>query len=211
MLLILEIFLVLISHAKIQLKNNTYFVYVCTVFVNNCYYYWFVKLKLRTGGINKEIVNKSLAQGKYPSTWKIAHVIAIFKKGDSSLPSNYRPISLISCVGRVMEKVIYKHVYKHLHSNNLIYQYQSGFLPEHSTVHQLIELHNTILNSLENKEFSCFVSCDFSKAFDKVWHNELIHKMNSYGIKGNLLSWFKNYIHKRKQKVVYHRFVVIIV
>ena len=67
-------------------------------------------------------------------------------------------------------------------------------------VHQLIELYNTILNSLENKEFSCFVFCDFSKAFDKVWHNELIHKMNSYGIKGNLLSWFKNYIHKRKQK-----------
>jgi hypothetical protein len=99
-----------------------------------------------------------------------------------------------------MERIIYKHVYKHLHSNNLIYQYQSGFLPEHSTVHQLIELHNTILNSIENKEFNCFVSCDFSKAFDKVWHNELIHKMNSYGIKGNLLSWFKNYIHKRKQK-----------
>jgi hypothetical protein len=112
----------------------------------------------------KVIFNKSLAQGKYPSTWKIAHVIAIFKKGDSSLPSNYRPISLISCVGKVMERVVYKHVYNHLHSNKLIYEYQSGFLPKHSTVHQLIELYNTILNSLENKEFSCFVFCDFSKA-----------------------------------------------
>ena len=69
-------------------------------------------------------------------------------------------------------------------------------------VHQLIELYNTILNSLENKEFSCFVFCDFSKAFDKVWHNGLKHKMNSYGIKGNLLSWFKNYLHEGKQKVV---------
>jgi hypothetical protein len=127
---------------------------------------------------------------------------AIFKKGDSSLPSNYRPISLISCVGKVMERVVYKHVYNHLHSNKLIYEYQkSGFLPKHSTVHQLIELYNTILNSLENKEFS-FAVCDFSKAFDKVWHNGLIHKIKSYGIKGNLLSWVKNYLHERKQKVV---------
>jgi hypothetical protein len=78
----------------------------------------------------KIIFNKSLAQGKYPSVWKIADVISIFKKGDSSLPSNYRPISLISCVGKVMERVVNRHVYNHLHSNKLIYEYQSGFLPK---------------------------------------------------------------------------------
>jgi hypothetical protein len=61
------------------------------------------------------IFNKSLRQGKYPSSWKIAHVIAILKKkGDASLPSNYRPISLISCVGKIMERVIYKNVYNYL-------------------------------------------------------------------------------------------------
>ena len=54
------------------------------------------------------IFNKSLRQGKYPSSWKIAHVIAILKKGDASLPSNYRPISLISCVGQIMDRVVYK-------------------------------------------------------------------------------------------------------
>jgi len=113
----------------------------------------------------KIIFNKSLAQGKYPSSWKKAHVIAIFEKGDSSLPSNYRSKSLINCVGKVMERVVYKHVHNHLHSNKLIYEYQLGFLPKHSTVHQLIELYNTILNSLENKEFSCFVFCDFFKSF----------------------------------------------
>jgi hypothetical protein len=78
----------------------------------------------------KIIFNKSLAQGKYPSVWKIADVISIFKKGDSSLPSNYRPISLISCVGKVMERVVNRHGYNHLHSNKLIYEYQSGFLPK---------------------------------------------------------------------------------
>ena len=98
------------------------------------------------------IFSKSLCQCKYPSSWKNAHVTAIFKKGDTSLPSNYRPISLISCVGKVMERIIYKHVYNHLIQNKLIYQYQSGFLPKHSSVHQLIELYNTILNSLEKKK-----------------------------------------------------------
>ena len=86
--------------------------------------------------------------------------------------------------------------------NKLINQYQSGFLPKHSSVHQLIELYNTILNSLEKKELCCFVICDFSKAFDKVWHKGLIHKMNCYGIKGNLLKWFENYRYCRHQKVV---------
>ena len=95
------------------------------------------------------IFNKSLQQSKYPSNWKSAHVIAIFKKGDTSLPSNYRPIYLLSCVGKLMERIVYKHVYNHLVDSNLIYKYQSGFLPKHSTVHQLLELCNSILNSLE--------------------------------------------------------------
>jgi hypothetical protein len=98
------------------------------------------------------IFNKSLQQSKYPSNWKSAHFIAIFKKGDTSLPSNYRPISLISCVCKLMERKVYKHVYNHLVNNNLIYKYQSGFfLPKHSTVQQLLELCNSILNSLEKK------------------------------------------------------------
>ena len=101
-----------------------------------------------------------------------------------------------------MERVVYKHVYNHLIRNKLLYEYQSGFLPKHSTVHQLIELYNAILNSLENKEFSCFVFCDFSKAFDKVWHKGLIYKMKAYGVHDNLLKWFQNYLFQRKQKVV---------
>jgi hypothetical protein len=128
------------------------------------------------------IFNKSVQQSKYPSNWKSAHVIAIFKKGDTSLPSNYRPISLISCVGTLMERIVYKHVYNHLVNNSLIYKYQSGFFPKHSTVH--------------------FVFCDFSKAFEKVWHKGLIHKMNSYGIQGKLIKWFENYLFKRRQKVI---------
>ena len=104
--------------------------------------------------------------------------------------SNYRPISLIGCIGKIMERVVYKNVYDYLARNKHIYEYQSGFTPKHSTIHQLLELYNSIFNSLEKKEFGCFLLCDFSKAFDKVWHGGLIHKMNYYSIKGPLIKWF---------------------
>ena len=95
-----------------------------------------------------------------------------------------------------MERVIYKYVFNHLQRNKLIYEYQSGFLPKYSTVHQLLEMYNCILNSLEKKEISCFVFCDFSKAFDKVWHKGLIYKIKSYDMDSNLLNWFSSYVIK---------------
>jgi hypothetical protein len=108
----------------------------------------------------------------------------------------------MSCVGKIMGRVIYKHVYNYLHQNRLIYEYQPGFLHRHSKVHQLLEIYNSILNSLGNKEAHCFVFCDFSKAFDKVWHRSLLHKMKAYGITGKLIDWFSSYLKGRRQKVV---------
>ena len=100
-----------------------------------------------------------------------------------------------------MERVIYKHVYSYLHQNKVIYEYQSSFRPKHSTVHQLLDIYNSILNSLEKKEANCFVFCDFSKVFDKVWHRGLLHKMKAYGITGSLINWLKSYLKARRQKV----------
>ena len=90
-------------------------------------------------------------------------MIAILKKGDASLPANYRPISLISCVGKIMERVIYKNVYNYLVRDKLIYEHQSGFLLKHSTIYQLLELYNSILNSLEKKNLVVFYSVTFTK------------------------------------------------
>ena len=92
-------------------------------------------------------------------------------------------------------------MYNHIFENELLYKYQSGFLSRHSTVHHLIELvHNTCL-SLENHEANCQVFCDISKAFDRVWHRGLIHKLEKYGIKGDILMWIKSYLSSRKQRV----------
>ena len=87
----------------------------------------------------------------FPDQWKIAHVIALFKKGDTSLPSNYRPVSLLSCVSKILEKIVYKQIYNHLHINKLLYKFQSGFLQGYSTTHQLIELYDNILLALDKK------------------------------------------------------------
>ena len=104
----------------------------------------------------------------YPSIWKLSHVISIHQ-GDRSLLSNYRLISLISCVGKVFERIIFKKVYNHLIVNNLVYQYQSGFLPKHSIYH-LLEIYQYNVYTFEDKQFACVVFCDFYKDCDKVWH-----------------------------------------
>ena len=75
----------------------------------------------------------------------------LYKKGDKDLPSNYRPISLISCLRKIMERVIFKHIYNFLWDNDIIYRSQSGFLPGHSTVFQLIDIYNQICEAFDDK------------------------------------------------------------
>ena len=126
----------------------------------------------------------------------------MFKKEDASLPSNYRPVSLLSCVSRILDKNVYKYIYYHLHINKLVYKFQSGFLPGYSTTHQLIELHDNILLALDKKQITSITFADISKAFDTVWIKALILKFENYGIKGKLLFWLKSNLSRRKQRAV---------
>ena len=107
----------------------------------------------------------------------------IFKKGERTIPANYPPVSLLSNVGKVFERVLFKHIYNHLYINNLLYKYQSGFLPGHSTTLQLIDIYHHICQSFDEKQYSCMVYCDISKAFDRVWHSGLLFKLRQNGIK----------------------------
>ena len=128
----------------------------------------------------------------------------LFKKSNKEQPSNYRPISLISCVGKVMERVVFKYVYYHLHLNKLIYKYQSGFLPGHSTTYQLIDIYNQICKAFDDRQSTCMVFCDISKAFDRVWLKGLLLKLRQYVISGNILNWLSNYLSNRTQRVFVH-------
>ncbi len=145
--------------------------------------------------------DRSLSECKFPTPWKEANVIPIFKKACPHTPSNYRPISLLSCVGKIMERLMFKKLYNHFHSNHLIYNRQSGFLPGHSTIYQLIDIYDQVCKSFENHQPMCMVFCDISKAFDRVWHKGLLFKLKQNGINGNLLKWVENYLHDRKQRV----------
>ena len=125
----------------------------------------------------------------------------LFKKGDKSTIGNYRPISLLSCIGKLMERCVYNHLYNHLHFNTLIHPKQSVFLKGHSTVHQLLDMYHGIASSIDSKNNLCMIFCDISKAFDRVWHNGLLFKLQQCGFDGSLLSWIKNYLTSRHQRV----------
>ncbi|MCG8097314.1 MAG: hypothetical protein JAZ17_27465 [Candidatus Thiodiazotropha endolucinida] len=148
------------------------------------------------------LFNRSFREGKFAEIYKYSNVIPLPKKGDNSDPSTFRPVSLLSNVGKLQERIAFKHIYNFLHENDLLYKYQSGFLPNHSTTFQLIDIYHHICQTFDNNQFSCMVFLDVSKAFDRVWHKGLVFKLRQNGIAGELLEWITDYLNDRKQKVI---------
>ena len=115
---------------------------------------------------------------------------------------NYRPISLLPILAKVFEKIIFKNLYNYLTANKLITKNQSGFRPGDSCTNQLLSLVHEIHESFDRGLEVRSIYLDMSKAFDKVWHEGLIFKLEQNGIEGKLLNLFKNYLSNRKQRVV---------
>lgn len=149
-----------------------------------------------------KLFNKSLLLSKVPRTWKQANVIPIHKKDSKSVLGNYRPVSLLSVLIKIMERIIFKHLYNHFQDNFLLSVWQSGFRPGSSTVTQLIELYHSFCDAVDNNKEIRVVFLDISKAFDKVWHKGLIFKLKKWGISGNLLDWIIDYLKDRVQRVI---------
>ena len=147
------------------------------------------------------IFNASIKNGVYPDLLKTARVTPIYKKGDKSDPSNYRPISVLSQVNKVFEKILHKRLYKYLTKFEILYEYQFGFRKGHSTTQALIEITDKIKRALDNKEQTCGIFIDLTKAFDTVDHNILLKKMHHYGIRGVVNNLFKSYLTNRQQFV----------
>ena len=148
------------------------------------------------------LFNLSLRKCEVPNIWKMANITPVHKKDCRSTLNNYRPISILSAVGKMMEKAVFKHLFNHLRDNNLLSRFQSGFIPGDGTVNQLIHLYHVMCQALDQKKKVRIVFCDISKAFDRVWHEGLLFKLKNMGIRGPLLGWFTNYLHMRKQRVV---------
>ena len=148
------------------------------------------------------LFNRSLREAVFfPRYLEIRQSSAAVLKGDGSTTSNYRPVSLLSNIGKIQERIVFKHMYNHFVNDKLLFKYQYGFRPGHSTTYQLVDIFHHICQSFDEKQYSCMVFCDISKAFDKVWHNGLLFKLRQNGIKGNLLLWISNYLTSRKRGV----------
>ena len=149
----------------------------------------------------KNIFNLSFRTGQHPDLLKIAKTIPIFKKGSRSLVCNYRPISLLSNLNKILEKLMFARLYKFLDKYKCIYSLQFGFRAKHSTNHALVDITGNIRSALDNKKVACGIFVDLQKAFDTVNHNILLKKLYYYGIRGIANDWLSSYLSNRLQYV----------
>ncbi|XP_065645807.1 uncharacterized protein LOC136076261 [Hydra vulgaris] len=149
---------------------------------------------------------KSFDSGQVPSGWKLANITPIFKKGQRTDPGNYRPISLTSAVGKLMEKIMRDVMTEHLVKHNLLSRHQHGFVKSKSCITNLLEVLGIITEALSDNCAALLILLDFTKAFDRVSHSLLYHKLAGYGFGKNILAWLKDFLENRKQRVVLGNF-----
>ena len=145
---------------------------------------------------------KSYNSGKLSDDWKSVNVVPVFKKGNTSLVANYRPISLTCVSCKIIEHIITSNVMRHASTHNILYHLQHGFRDKRSCETQLLEFQNDIVANMNNGKQTDVIVMDFAKAFDKVGHRRLIEKMKYYGVGGKTNKWIKDFLAGRSQRVV---------
>lgn len=144
----------------------------------------------------------SYKTGKVPSSWKVAFIHPIPKKGDRTDPSNYRPIAITSLLSKVMERVINTQLLGYLEANQLISDRQYGFRHGRGAGDLLIYLTHQWAAAIESKGEALAGSLDITKAFDRVWHKALLSKLPSYGLPNGLCTWIASFLSGRSIQVV---------
>lgn len=148
------------------------------------------------------IFKNSLKSGVVPDDWRKAHVSPIYKKGQRYKAENYRPVSLTCICCKLMEHIVTSHIMKHADDHNILYPLQHGFRRKRSCETQLLDFIDDITRNMEDGKQTDVLVMDFSKAFDKVSHSLLVHKLHHYGIRGNINTWIENFLHDRTQAVL---------
>lgn len=147
------------------------------------------------------LCNMSFEQGIFPDICKKAIVCPIYKTGDKSDPTNYRPISLLSTISKIIEKLVNKRLMSFLEKNNLLSKHQFGFRGNKSTEDAVLKLTTLITNYLDQKESCIGIFLDLCKAFDTVSIPILLRRLENVGIRGIALEWCKSYLRGREQSV----------
>ena len=148
-----------------------------------------------------KILNLSISTGIFPDSFKKAKVTPCFKKGDKSDKSNYRPISVLSLLSKIIEKHVAEYLKSYLESHDLLYERQSGFRSKHSCETALTAIVDDWISAIDNNEIIGTVLLDLSKAFDLVSHRLLLEKLRYYQFSDRSLHWFKSYFDHRSQQV----------
>ena len=157
-------------------------------------------LKLCMNGLGKsltKLINTSFVLGQFPSAWKLANVLPLYKTENRQFKNNYRPVSLLSCLSKITERLVFNRLYSYLESIGFFYRFQSGFRPGDSTVMQLVYIVHRIHEALDRGNEVRAVFLDISKAFDKVWHEGLLLKLKRLGVDDALYKWFECYLSGR--------------
>lgn len=146
------------------------------------------------------LFNRSITTGQLPEEYKIAKIIPIHK-GGSYDPQNFRPISLLPSISKILEKAVHQQLYAYLNNNGLISNRQSGFRPLHSTSTCLTEIVDFLLENMNSKQLTGSIFLDLRKAFDVIPLELILEKMKYYGIRHAELEWFSRYLMNRQQCV----------
>ena len=147
------------------------------------------------------IINQSFYNGNFPDMLKIAKVTPIYKKGDSNIFDNYRPISVLPSVSKVIERIMHNQIHKYFTNLELYYKSQYGFRSQHSTELAALDLIDRVISMLDQNEIPLNIYLDLSKAFDTLDHGILLHKLYYYGIRNKALKLIESYLLHRKQYV----------
>jgi hypothetical protein len=147
------------------------------------------------------LFNLSLSTNIIPRIWKSAFVVPLPKGGDPSLMDNYRPISKLCILSKVLENLVSNQLAQYLNCHNILSINQSGFRKGHSTTTAVLKVMNDIVESLDNKQHCACVFIDLSKAFDTVDHIILLDRLRQVGLSENVILWFINYLQGRTQCV----------
>lgn len=147
------------------------------------------------------LFKKSLSDGALPEDWKTARVKPLFKSGDKSNIANYRPISLTSTSCKIFEHIIYKHIVDFLEKHEVLTDAQHGFRRGYFTNTQLLGITHDFAEAINKGKQTDAIYMNFSKAFDKVSHNKLLHKLGLIVTNHTILAWIKAYLTNRYQYV----------
>jgi hypothetical protein len=147
------------------------------------------------------IFNKSFHDGRFPKAFKIAKVVPLFKGGDPTELINYRPISILSSVSKVLERLMYNRMTAFLGEHDILYSSQFGFRSGMNTQDAIARFVNTVTDNLDKTIDTSALFIDVAKAFDSLNHNILLYKLKSYGFKDIVYNWFETYLIGRLQYV----------